>query len=418
MHSLQREEGVVAITDRIIVRLADDGRESEAAAPQPDLDPESLAELSRAMQLLADAQGPSGVMSATEDETVSLLQTFLAKQASEGKIPTTRVDGKTLEAKFDKRDVGWAKVFLGWRDYLDRQPWIEAAEPKPVPNKMRLALFGDWATGLYGAPVSAQSIAKDGDYQVVLHLGDTYYSGDQEEVQACLMRPWPKIPGAIHRALNGNHEMYTGGNAYFQIAVKEFGQSASYFALENDHWILAALDTAYSGHDLHGRQDQWLQELVEKAGRRKVVLFSHHQPISIFEDQGPKLVKKLARLLTDQKIFAWYWGHEHRLALYDRHGIWGFYGRCVGHGGIPYFRDTKYFVDQAPSKPALRRVSSRFLVPGAQVLDGANDYVPEESDKYGPHGYMTLEFNGPELIEHVHEPDGNVLHASSLTGER
>lgn len=34
----------------------------------------------------------------------------------------------------------------------------------------------------------------------------------------------------------------------------------------------------------------------------------------------------------------WYWGHEHKLTIYDRHhvekGIEA-YGRCVGHGGMP-----------------------------------------------------------------------------------
>ena len=33
-----------------------------------------------------------------------------------------------------------------------------------------------------------------------------------------------------------------------------------------------------------------------------------------------------------KKIFAWYWGHEHRCALYDQHPKWGVFGRCIGNG--------------------------------------------------------------------------------------
>jgi hypothetical protein len=32
----------------------------------------------------------------------------------------------------------------------------------------------------------------------------------------------------------------------------EFGQTSSYFALRNDHWILVGLKTSYDDHDLHG----------------------------------------------------------------------------------------------------------------------------------------------------------------------
>ncbi len=83
----------------------------------------------------------------------------------------------------------------------------------------------------------------------------------------------------------------------------------------------------------------WLEQIVQRAGDRKVVVFTHHQPYSLFDSQGPKLVSKLARLLSARSLFAWYWGHEHRCVLYDQHPAWGLHGRCIGHGGYPYFRD-------------------------------------------------------------------------------
>ncbi len=112
---------------------------------------------------------------------------------------------------------------------------------------------------------------------------------------------------------------------------------ASYFALQNDHWVLVGLDSAYVDHDLAGDQVAWLEKIVENAGDRKVVLFSHHQPYSLFDSQGPKLVEKLGGLLGRRKLFAWYWGHEHRCVLFDPHPAWGLHGRCIGHGGLSVF---------------------------------------------------------------------------------
>ena len=81
-----------------------------------------------------------------------------------------------------------------------------------------------------------------------------------------------------------------GGEGYFKVLLPAFGQAASYFALQNDHWILVGLDSAYEDHDLAGNQVAWLEQIVQRAGDRKVVVFSHHQPYSLFDSQGPKLV--------------------------------------------------------------------------------------------------------------------------------
>ena len=176
--------------------------------------------------------------------------------------------------------------------------------------------MADWGTGLYGAPVCAQSIEKDPKpVDLLLHLGDIYYSGTQSEVHTRFLEKWPKRPNALSRACNANHEMYTGGEGYFRFVLPAFGQPASYFALQNDNWLLVGLDTVYEDHDLAFEQGAWLERLIESGGNRKVVVFSHHQPFSLLDKQGPKLVTKLGRLLAQKKIFAWYWGHEHRCVL-------------------------------------------------------------------------------------------------------
>jgi hypothetical protein len=385
----------------------------EALGDAPSADPEALAEFSRALQLLQQAQVRPGVMSTVEDAAVALLQTFIAEQADQGKL--TPAAGGALEAKFDERDLlGWAGSFFTFWRRISPHKWLTAAPgADTVKNTFRLTLLGDWGTGLYGAPVCAKSIAGSADRaDLIFHLGDVYYSGTDKEVKNRMLAVWPEVPGAVSRALNGNHEMYTGGHAYFEHALTKFKQAASYFAYQNDHWLLAGLDTAYSDHDLHGDQVAWLENLVAKAGGRKLILFSHHQPFSLLDSQGPKLVKKLTNLLAAKRIFAWYWGHEHHCVLYKAHPAWGLQGRCVGHGGFPYFREKQF--GDPPDRPTWRQLDSKNLVPSALVLDGQNPYIEKHEKEYGPHGYMTVEFEGDTAFESVHDADGTVLRAQPL----
>ena len=376
-------------------------------------EPEVLAEAARALQLIERAQRRPGVMSTVQDPFASLLQTHLAKF---GPAASEAPGAQALEVKYDERDViGWAaSVVFDWWKRITRFKWTEPGlVPGTISNQSRVAAFGDWATGLYGAPVVSKSIVDDPvGHQLVLHLGDTYYSGDDDEIADGLISVWPRAAGAVHRALNGNHEMYTGGEAYFNAIRNEFGQSSSYFALQNDHWILAGLDTAYSDHDLHGNQAAWIDSLLAQAGGRRLILFSHHQPFSLLDSQGPRLAAKLANPLKNRQIFAWYWGHEHHCVLYDAHPEWGLLGRCIGHGGFPYFRDE--LPGGGGSSTGFLRVESRNGVPGAFVLDGPNQFVKDHENQYGPHGFVTLEFDGPNLNEVVRDATGEILRQAQI----
>jgi hypothetical protein len=278
-------------------------------------------------------------------------------------------------------------------------------------------MMGDWGTGLYGAPVCADTIGKDPKgCGLLLHLGDVYYSGTEKEVAERFLALWPQVPGATSRALNSNHEMYTGGHAYFNQTLHQFGQASSCFAWRNDHWLLVGLDSAYLDHDLGMGQAEWLEGLVAGAGGRKVVLFTHHQPFSLVEKQGPKLVDKLAGLLDDRRIFAWYWGHEHRCVIYDPHPAWGLHGRCIGHGGYPYFRTKPPGAELArqTGDVAWYRLRARNLIPAGFLLDGPNPYVPGHEQRYGPNGYAALEFQGDHLVEAIHAPDGMEVFRQEL----
>ena len=270
------------------------------------------------------------------------------------------------------------------------------------------------------APACAGSIQADGDYQVILHLGDIYYSGTLHEVEDRFLRFWPTIDGAVSLACNGNHEMYSGGYGYFGKILRRFGQSSSCFALQNDHWLMVGLDTAYEDHDLAHEQNIWLDRLVQAADGRGLVLFTHHQPYSYLEAEGGKLIEKLRTFLSGKRIGAWYWGHEHRCVLYDRHPHWDVYGRCIGHGGYPYFREPSLpfarSENHAGAAGAFWRAmpgkgsNPPHIVPPSLLLDGPNPYVAGYEDDYGPNGYLTLEFDGPNLYETIHLPDGTIVY--------
>ena len=140
-----------------------------------------------------------------------------------------------------------------------------------------------------------------------------------------------------------------------------------------------------------------------------MVVFSHHQPYSLFDSQGPKLVTKLARLLARAELFAWYWGHEHRCVLYDQHPAWGLLGRCIGHGGYPYFRDQLGAFAARRWHACGAGWSRRILCPAPSCWMLRTRTSRAKRIKYGANGYVTLEFDGPRMHEIIHAPDGSVL---------
>lgn len=374
-----------------------------------------LASFVRARQLLEEQENASspGVLSTATDGFASLLQSHLAELAeSTGKTRPLAAGG--VEAKFDKTDVlGWARVvWVKLRSQKQALP-RPAASVTEISDQTRIGIVGDWGTGLYGAPRIARAISTDGQgFDLLLHLGDVYYSGTRSEIRQRFLRDWPLAAAPLNRALNSNHEMYSGGEGYLRDTLSAFGQTASYFALRNSHWLFIGLDTGYVDHDIDDEQREWLTAVLGHAGSRQVILFSHHQLFSHFGSQGSKLSKCLGDLLSSQRIDRWYWGHEHLGLVYDRDPKTGLVARCVGHGGMPEGRGSirHLEIDHRLSDDAIwRRIKGSSKAPGALVLDGVNRYIKGEEDSFGPHGYMTLEFDGPHLIERMHDPEGTEI---------
>ena len=73
-----------------------------------------------------------------------------------------------------------------------------------------------------------------------------------------------------------------------------------------------------------------------RASARKLVLLSHHQLMSVYDqaDLGPVLPAKLGPVLDSGRVTGWWWGHEHRCMGFEAgHGVR--FPRCIGHGGVP-----------------------------------------------------------------------------------
>lgn len=400
----------------------------------------SMADLKSGLDLWKKAQINPRVLHTPRSSIASLLQTHVVRQATLGqKIEQFILKGiesifEGFEVRFSSADwPEWAASFFTWVNDL-----APAVQPPPEPtasaiaNSFSVGVLGDFGTGLYGAPVCQKSIQEGSDaYSLMLHLGDVYYSAQPEEVENRFFQFWPnKAP--LNRAMNGNHEMYDGGHTYFESILPRFAQKSSCFAMQNDDWVLIALDTAYY-QDFGGQegvfddpQMAWLSSIVTAAGARKVVLFSHHQPYTQLDDNtGGNLLEQLVKYKLADKIFAWYWGHEHRCLLYDKHPAYGFYGRCCGHAAFPQERpdlgtapESQEFGSQwryLAAKTAKNQAGETVPVPGAWVYDTNNIYVAGFETQFCPNGFMRLEVDGAHLVEYVRSPDSSNIWLKELT---
>jgi 3',5'-cyclic AMP phosphodiesterase CpdA len=262
-----------------------------------------------------------------------------------------------------------------------------------APNAT-VVLVGDFGTAKPRAIRVAQAIrAVKPDH--VIHLGDIYPSGTPELAQRHFIDVWrqhgPDPVRTKYWALNGNHEMAAEGTGYFADVLDFCGQRASYFSLQNSHWKLIGLDSAYRDHDLHPDQKPWLHARLEEGDSRNILL-THHQPFSAVDGRPHKNRERLLRTMQEfvqtGRIFGWYFGHEHRFLSYAADPEFGGYlARAVGHGGksVDYVSGVKKY----PSP----RVKHYWEVPR-----------PDRPSKC-LNGFALLRFAGPTVT--ISYPDEN-----------
>ncbi|MBN3757624.1 metallophosphoesterase [Paraburkholderia sp. Tr-20389] len=283
------------------------------------------------------------------------------------------------DLRFNVCDPAWIKVIESYVAFFGPDgkgasiPYRRAATIGPVTLPLKagatVALIADWGTGTQVAvDLLEQAALQNPD--VVIHLGDIYYSGTPEEcdanfrniVDTVLARSTNDVPVYT---LAGNHDMYSGGAGYYGLidTLNDHArrQPASFFCLRNDDWQFIAMDTGL--HDyipivgnemltfLEKDEEDWITERIAEFGG-KTILLSHHQLFSALSQIGPlqsgnKLIAHNPKLLPSfqrfaqaakQPISAWFWGHEHNLSIYQPYlGLNR--GRCIGHGAVPVLAD-------------------------------------------------------------------------------
>ena len=279
-------------------------------------------------------------------------------------------------------------------------------------EETRVALAGDWASGTDEAASVANHIAAFEPHYTI-HLGDVYYVGGRNETGENFLgidnphnhyKPcrWPT--GSLGSfALNGNHEMYALGTAYFDEMLPSLGlikggqpegQHASYFCLENEHWRIIALDTGYRSIGIPVLEYfwppdcgmpagllQWLRKIAPRDQRGTIVL-SHHSYFSRYDISYPRQAVQLKEFFAEHPVL-WFWGHEHRLMIYKEYRFGGgisALGRCIGHGGMPIELPTEVRDSKCPVE-----------------FEDSRLYPNDENLTLGYNGFATLVLRGNQL---------------------
>jgi hypothetical protein len=329
-----------------------------------------------------------------------------------------------------------------YQTYLGGKTGIFGVAAPAQDGPLRIAVAADWGTGTLEAETVAENMKACSPHYTI-HLGDVYYMGETPEIdENCLGIPtknytgvyWPM--GSLGSfVLMGNHEMYSGGQGYFNTFLKTMGllnasktvinpQSASYFCLEAEHWLVLGLDTGYhSGGapaftnipgvnsipflNVDARFDDkmvaWLKQAMgtlqpQGSAKKPILVLTHHQPISSFEHAFKKPAEQLSQLgFLNGQEFVWLYGHEHRLTVYNPQPVASSlraYPRCIGHGGMPV-ELTK--LSQSDS-------NILYYDPGQHPID-----KDDPNTMVGYNGHIVLLFESNRLTIEFHDIVNNSL---------
>ncbi len=262
------------------------------------------------------------------------------------------------EIQFSTCDPLWAKTLFHFDSDRTVTPYrhYESIDDFVLPltgDKLKIAFIADWATGTEVAKNVMRCIGEQKP-DVLIHLGDVYYSGTKEEMDEhflSIVREHVSAETKVY-SLAGNHDLYAGGEGYYWL-IDELGQPASYFCLRNDHWqilgigappeIGSPMSSQSHAQDVDPKEAEWQRHKIENGDGRKTVMLSHYQ---LFTASGniarsvdnlplavnPVFMEAFEPVLPD--IDVWLWGHEHNLAAFEPYvGLER--GRCIGSGAMP-----------------------------------------------------------------------------------
>ncbi|HEU5102253.1 MAG TPA: metallophosphoesterase, partial [Roseiflexaceae bacterium] len=210
--------------------------QQRANAPQVlgENEPEARSQAPIAMQAAAAAEAilkgepvPPSVLGVPIDECARLYMELILAQAAGDQ---TKIERLKDQIEFSTCDPLWAKCFLEYQKFqLFKSGQIPYRRHQSLddfvlplagknPAAIKVALIADWGTGEGPARQLLLEVGRQAP-DVLIHLGDIYYSGTSREVQERFLNVCRETPGLnipIY-TLSGNHDMYSGGQAYYWL---------------------------------------------------------------------------------------------------------------------------------------------------------------------------------------------------------
>jgi hypothetical protein len=286
---------------------------------------------------------------------------------------------------------------------------------------IRVAFVGDWGSGTCEARVVGNLMAASKPHHT-FHLADVYYVGTEAQFESNMLgKPpnenqigvaWPK--GSLTSFfMNGNHEMISGGIGLMELGFPYTGQETSYAAYMSKHWRVLLLDTGYRCYQLSSDGSrkatsdetdaplpevcqEWLEIMVhigDPEDKRGIIVMTHHQPYSLWEQFFLGTAKQLSQLLPPNREVVWFFGHEHRLAFFHPRRLhedewtssFTAHMRLVGNGGMADYMKEPHGLEG-------------MLAWDQRVYQQIPNDLPGGKVPVGYNGFSTLDFNGPEAV--------------------
>ena len=286
-------------------------------------------------------------------------------------------------------------------------------------KSIKIILLSDWAAG---NPESITIFSKLVTYigknniNLVLHLGDVYYSGNYTEQYNYITKVMRKYAPSDVPIVNlaGNHDYYSGGQGYFKNLknLNNF-QKSSFLCLDDPKFRIICLDTGINDSNplktnlntdithLNNDQAKWANRMIETAKNKKIIVLSHHQLFDfqiggIGQNKGINMKLYNTFKKNMHLINAWFWGHAHVSVIYKPNYANLAKGRLIGGCAVPV-------------------QSSTVIFEAAKNLDWIIEKDPpqvEEKAKYGKNSFvwnnigcvMTIEPNGEIEVEYLELP--------------
>lgn len=300
-----------------------------------------------------------------------------------------------------------------YRDWTESGEGLDFGVVKYVlPADAKVAVLGDWGTGLADAEAMLTALIRRARPTALIHLGDVYYSGTDEEAQHNFVGAITNCCTAANVTrppvftIPGNHDYYSGGAGFYESIDRlnsgDQRQQASYFCLlTEDGWQFLGLDTGRNDHipglafepfyrapHLEPTEVEWARDKLSKSNNRKTIMLTHHQLFSARSALNGQLSFReqyfnwdLKHSLGDlfPKIAMWLWGHEHSLALFKAGLLELQKGRLIGcsafelpagDGYAPRFKEIGY--DEPVVKLGMQ---NEWLNHGCAVIDMGDKVV-------------------------------------------